>query len=199
MDTTAFLVRYALFTTRLFAVSTDRRVDSSSRALAGLAARGLLVRVTRGLWAQPDHPSFTPFGAVGFLLGHEHGHVSFVSALHRHGVIAQIPGAVHIATTGHGRVLESPIGRFEFFQLRPRMMNGGVEVSDTEPPYPIASPEKALLDTIYIGLRRRRFVRLPELDTDDVDPQALKVLLNGQVTAPPLRRAVEARLTALGV
>ena len=199
MDTTAFLVRNALFTTRLFAVSTDRRVDSSSRALTGLAARGLLVRVTRGLWAQPDHPSFTPFGAVGFLLGHEHGHVSFVSALHRHGVIAQIPGAVHIATTGHGRVLESPIGRFEFFQLRPQMMNGGVDVSDTEPPYPIATPEKALLDTIYIGLRRRRFVRLPELDTDDVDPEALKILLDGQVTAPPLRRAVEARLTELGV
>jgi len=199
MDTTAFLVRNALFTTRLFAVSTDRRVDSSSRALTGLAARGLLVRVTRGLWAQPDHPSFTPFGAVGFLLGHEHGHVSFVSALHRHGVIAQIPGAVHIATTGHDRVLESPIGRFEFFQLRPQMMNGGVDVSDTEPPYPIATPEKALLDTIYIGLRRRRFVRLPELDTDDVDPEALKVLLDGQVTAPPLRRAVEARLTELGV
>ena len=199
MDTTAFLVRNALFTTRLFAVSTDRRVDSSSRALTGLAARGLLVRVTRGLWAQPDHPSFTPFGAVGFLLGHEHGHVSFVSALHRHGVIAQIPGAVHIATTGHGRVLESPIGRFEFFQLRPQMMNGGVDVSDTEPPYPIATPEKALLDTIYIGLRRRRFVRLPELDTDDVDPEALKILLDGQITAPPLRRAVEARLTELGV
>ena len=199
MDTTAFLVRNALFTTRLFAVSTDRRVDSSSRALTGLAARGLLVRVTRGLWAQPDHPSFTPFGAVGFLLGHEHGHVSFVSALHRHGVIAQIPGAVHIATTGHGRVLESPIGRFEFFQLRPQMMNGGVDVSDTEPPYPIATPEKALLDTIYIGLRRHRFVRLPELDTDDVDPEALKILLDGQVTAPPLRRAVEARLTELGV
>ncbi len=199
MDTTAFLVRNALFTTRLFAISTDRRVDSSSRALTGLAARGLLVRVTRGLWAQPDHPSFTPFGAVGFLLGHEHGHVSFVSALHRHGVIAQIPGAVHIATTGHGRVLESPIGRFEFFQLRPQMMNSGVDVSDTEPPYPIATPEKALLDTIYIGLRRRRFVRLPELDTDDVDPEALKILLDGQVTAPPLRRAVEARLTELGV
>ena len=199
MDTTAFLVRNALFTTRLFAISTDRRVDSSSRALTGLAARGLLVRVTRGLWAQPDHPSFTPFGAVGFLLGHEHGHVSFVSALHRHGVIAQIPGAVHIATTGHGRVLESPIGRFEFFQLRPQMMNGGVDVSDTEPPYPIATPEKALLDTIYIGLRRRRFVRLPELDTDDVDPEALKILLDGQITAPPLRRAVEARLTELGV
>lgn len=199
MDTTAFLVRNALFTTRLFAVSTDRRVDSSSRALAGLAARGVLVKVTRGLWAQPDHPSFTPFGAVGFLLGREHGHVSFVSALHRHGVIAQIPGAVHIATTGHGRVLASPIGRFEFFQLRPQMMTDGVDLSDTEPPYPIATREKALLDTIYIGLRRHRFVRLPELDTDDVDRQALNALLDEQVTALPQRRAVEMRLTELGV
>ena len=199
MDATAFLLRNPLFTTRRFALLTNRGVDSSSRALTRWAARGTLVKITRGVWAQPDHPAFTPFAAIGFLLGNEHGHLSFVSALHRHGVIAQIPGAIHIATTGHGRVLDSPIGRFEFFQLRPQMMNGGVGMSATEPAYPLATREKALLDTLYIGLRRRRFVRLPELYTDEVDRQALKELLNRQVTAPSLRRAVETRLTQLGV
>ena len=79
------------------------------------------------------------------------------------------------------------------------MMIDGVGLSDTEPAYPIATREKALLDTIYIGLRRRRFVRLPELDTDDVDRKAINALLDRQVTAMPQRRAVEARLTELGV
>ena len=198
MDAMAFLLRYAVFTTRLFASLTHRGVDSASRTLNRLAARGQLAKVTRGIWAQTAHPAFTPFAAVGFLLGNEQGHVSFVSALHRHGVIAQIPGAIHVATTGHGRVVDSPIGRFEFFRLRPRMMLTGVDVSDTDPFYPIATAEKALLDTVYVSLWGRRFTHLPELDLERVDAERMRGLLERQVTALPLKTAVLARLEALG-
>lgn len=199
LDTTAFLVRHAVFSTRLFASLTDRGVDSASRTLNRLSARGLLARVTRGVWAQRGHPAFTPFATVGFLLGNEQGHVSFVSALHRHGVISQIPGAIHVATTGHNRVLDSPIGRFEFFQLRPQMMLMGVDVSDSDPFYPIATAEKALLDTVYVGLWGRRFTRLPELDLQHVDGRRVRGLLERQVTALPLKTALKARLDELGV
>ena len=199
MDAMAFLLRHAVFTTRLFASLTGRGVDSASRTLNRLSARGHLAKVTRGVWAQLGHPAFTPFATVGFLLGNEQGHVSFVSALHRHGVISQIPGAIHVATTGHSRVVDSPIGRFEFFQLRPQMMLTGVDVSDTDPFYPIATAEKALLDTVYLGLWGRRFTHLPELDLDLVDGQRVRGLLERQVTALPLKTALEARLDELGV
>lgn len=199
MDTTAFLLRHAVFSTRLFASLTDRGVDSASRTLNRLSARGHLARVTRGVWAQRGHPAFTPFATVGFLLGNEQGHVSFVSALHRHGVISQIPGAIHVATTGHNRVLDSPIGRFEFFQLRPQMMLTGVDVSDSDPFYPIATAEKALLDTVYVGLWGRRFTRLPELDLEHVDGRRVRGLLERQVSARPLKTALEARLGELGL
>lgn len=195
----AFLLRHAVFTTRLFATLTARGVDSASRTLNRLAARGQLVKVTRGIWAQTSHPAFTPFSAVGFLLGNEQGHVSFISALHRHGVISQIPGAVHVATTGHGRVVDSPIGRFEFFRLRPQMMLTGVDVSDTDPFYPIATAEKALLDTVYVALWGRRFRRLPELDLESVDGRRVLELLERQVTALPQKNALVARLGELGI
>lgn len=195
----AFLLRHAAFTTRSFAAMTARGVDSASRTLNRLAARGQLARVTRGVWAQTAHPAFTPFATVGFLLGNEQGHVSFISALHRHGVLSQIPGAVHVATTGHGRVVDSPIGRFEFFRLRPQMMLTGVDVSDTDPFYPIASAEKALLDTVYVALWGRRFQRLPELDVESIDGRRVRELLDRQVTALPLKKALVARLDELGI
>lgn len=199
MDATAFTLRHPIFSTRQFAVLTDVRVDVASRRLGGQAKAGAIVKVTRGLWAQPEHPQFTPHGAVGFLLGNEQGCLSFISALRLHGVIGQIPGAIHIATTGHGRTLRSPIGRFEFRQLRPQLMAGGIEVSDTNPPYPVAMAEKALLDTLYIATRRgKRFARLPELNLEAIDASVLSALLDALVTAPAIRRAIRARLEQLG-
>lgn len=199
MDATAFLLRHAVFSTRLFASLTGRGVDSASRTLGRLAARGNLANVTRGIWAQREHPAFSPYSAVGFLLGNEQGHVSFLSALHRHGVISQIPADIHIATTGHSRVVDSEVARFEFFQLRPQMMLTGVDVSDTDPFYAIATAEKALLDTIYVALWGRRFTHLPELDPDLLDGRRVRDLLDRQVTAPPLRKALGLRLEELGI
>lgn len=199
-STTTFLIQHALFTTRQFAVLCNLSVGSASRTLGRLADQANLVRVTRGIWAQPAHPSFTPFAAVPLLIGNEHGYVSFLSALHRHGIVSQIPGSVQVATTGHTRALCAPIGRFEFMQVKPHMMATGIETSATNPPYAIASAEKALLDTLYISSRKgRRFARLPELDLDDINRGALFALLDQQVLASQVHRAIATRLLALGV
>ena len=198
MDPIAFLAQHAMFTTRSFAFAAGQRLDSASRWLGRLSRRNALVRVTRGVWAQPGHPAFTPYAATGLLLGNEHGYVSFISALHRHGLLSQIPGAIHVATTGHGRTLDSPIGRFEFLQLRTSMMAEGIEMSETEPPYAIATAEKALLDTFYIATRRgKRYQRLPELDLVDFDGRVFTELLHRQVTAEPIRSAIATRLAGL--
>ena len=198
LDPVAFLAVYAQFTTRMFAVATGQRVDSASRWLNRLARRDGLVRVTRGVWAQLGHPAFTANATTGLLLGNEHGYVSFISALHMCGVLSQIPGAVHVATTGHARMLDSPIGRFEFVQIRPAMMLDGIDMSTTEPPYAIATAEKALLDTLYIATRRgNRYARLPELDLDEIDWSRLGQLVERLVPALPIRRAIETRLRCL--
>ena len=198
MDPIAFLAQHAMFTTRSFAFAAGQRLDSASRWLGRLSRRNALVRVTRGVWAQPGHPAFTPYAATVLLLGNEHGYVSFISALHRHGLLSQIPGAIHVATTGHGRTLDSPIGRFEFLQLRPSMMAEGIEMSETEPPYAIATAEKALLDTFYIATRRgKRYQRLPELDLADFDGRVFTELLHRQVTVEPIRSAIATRLAGL--
>ena len=198
MDPTAFLLKHAIFTTRQFAALCDVRVDAASRTLARLAGATGLTRVTRGLWCQPGHPRFSPYAAVPFLLSNEHGYVSFLSAMHVHGLVSQIPGSFQVATTGHSRELTSSIGRFEFMQIKPQMMTAGIESSATEPAYGIATAEKALLDTLYIATRRgNRFASLPEVDLTAVDRMKLRGLLDRQVQLPQVRRAIEVRLQAL--
>ena len=198
MNPIAFLLRHAVFTTRQFAMLCERRVDVASRQLVRMVRQGTLVRLTRGVWAQPEHSRFTPAAAVPLLLGNEQGYVSFLSAMHLHGLIAQIPGSIEIATTGHGRHLDTPVGHYKFLRVQPTMMRQGIDTSATEPPYNLATGAKALLDALYIATRRgRRFASLPEVDLNALDRAELERLLNKQVRAAPIRRASEKRLAAL--
>ena len=198
MNGVGFLLRHPVFTTRHYAVLCDSRIDVASRQLARLASRGVLVRLTRGVWSQPEHPRFTPFAAVPWLLGNEQGYVSFLSAMHLHGLIAQIPGSVQVATTGHARCLATPVARYEFLQIQPSMMVEGIDFSATEPPYNVATAAKSLLDTLYIATRKgRRFASLPELDLAEVDAKELRRLLRLQVRSKAIRGALDARWAAL--
>ena len=195
MNETAFLIRHAYFTTRQFAFVCDYPITSASRKLTKLARDEVIQKVTRGIWAQPEHNSFTPFGALNFLLGNERGYISFLSAMHTHGLISQIPGTVQIATTGHTRKLDTPIARYEFFRIKPEMMLSGIAFSETDPPYVIAIAEKALLDTLYISSRKgRRFASLPELDLSELDISQLKELCRNQAYSLQVREVIRKRL-----
>jgi predicted transcriptional regulator of viral defense system len=159
---------FVIFTTRDYATAAGTSMSSASRRLDRLSERKALTRLTKGVWANTAHPHFHPLACVPYLLGKEQGYVSFLSALHLHGILSQIPRTHQVATTGRPRVLESPVGRFEFLRVKPELMRDGVDWSDTHQPFLIASAEKALLDTLYIATRKsKRFASLPELDLDN--------------------------------
>lgn len=159
----------AVFTTREFALRAGISVAAASKQLARLRRDNRsLVKLTRGVWANTANPQFSALACVPVLLGSEQGYVSFLSALHMHGAISQIPASVQVATTGHTRKLRTSVATFEFLQLKPEMFAQGVRWSDTPRPFRVATVEKALLDTLYISTRRnRRFARLPELYLKD--------------------------------
>lgn len=188
---------FAAFTTREFATEASVPLASATRQLRRASDRGALVRVTRGVWANPAHPSFHPLACVPKILGREQGHVSFLTALHSRGLISQIPRSFQIATTGHGRKLLTPIGTFELFRLSPKMMRDGIVWSETRVPYRIATAEKALLDTIYISTKRgSRFRSLPELDLGGFNARRFRSLLT-TVDDPRVVTAIERRFVAL--
>ncbi len=156
---------FVIFTTREYANHVGLSMSAAAKRLARLSEKKLITRVTKGVWANTSHPYFHPLSCVPYLLGKEQGYISFLTALHLHGVISQIPKTIQVATTGRARSLDSPVGRFEFFQIKPELMKRGTDWSETRLPYLIATPEKALLDTLYLATRKnRRFARLPELD-----------------------------------
>ena len=156
---------FVIFTTREYANHVGMSMSAAAKRLARLSDKKLLTRITKGVWANTSHPYFHPLSCVPYLLGKEQGYVSFLTALHLHGVISQIPKTIQVATTGRGRLLDSPVGRYEFFQIKPELMKQGTEWSDSHLPYLIATPEKALIDTLYLSTRKnRRFAHLPELD-----------------------------------
>lgn len=188
---------FAAFTTREFAAEADVAIATATRQLGSAAERGALVRITRGVWANPANPAFHSLACVPKIVGREQGYVSFLTALHLHGVLSQIPRAIQVATTGHGRRLVTPVATFELFRLSPALMRAGIEWSDTRAPYRIATAEKALLDTLYIGLHRgRRFRSLPELELGAVNRRRFRALLS-QASDPRVVTAVERRFQEL--
>lgn len=188
---TKYLQQEIIFTTNSYARSNDLELSAATQQLNRLHKKHSIEKVTRGIWANVNHPYFSPLAAVPYLLGKEQGYISFLTALHSYGIISQIPSKIQIATTGHYRELKSPIGFFEFIHLTPHLMREGIDWSNSKSKYLIASPEKALLDTLYISTRKgKKFSSLPELDFDEVSIKKLKHLVKNSVKNKKIKAAI---------
>ena len=191
---------FIIFTTRDFANYNNISMPAASKRLLRLADKKQLTRITKGLWANTSHPHFHPLACVPYLLGKEQGYVSFLTALHLHGLVSQIPKTIQIATTGHARTLHSPVGHYEFLQIKPELMKQGTQWSDTHLPYLIATTEKALIDTLYLSTRKnRRFARLPEVDIRQTGfrKREFERLLNQSPIPPRILAVIRTRWEAL--
>lgn len=191
---------FVVFSTREYAQTAGLSIAAASKQLKRRANESLITQITRGLWANTRHPLFSPLACVPHLLGPEQGYVSFLTALHHHGLLSQIPATIQVATTGHGRKLATAAGTFEFLQLKPELMWDDIEWSEAHLPYRIANAEKALIDTLYIATRKqRRFASLPELEFEETpfDEKRFHRLLNRIELPSPIRIAIKTRFATL--
>lgn len=155
-----------VFSTREIAAVRGGSVSATSQALKRMAQQRLITSVARGLWCVPSDPRFTPFALVPYVARGHQAYVSFVSALHLHGLIAQIPQVVYAATTGHTRTSRTPVGTFSFHRIHPSFF-AGFEWYRGGQDFLIATPEKALVDCLYMSSRKgRRFAFFPEIGFD---------------------------------
>ena len=158
------LVDRPVFRTREIAALRGTSVGAASQSLRSLERQGVLMRVARGVWCVPSDARFNRFLLVSYLNGAHRAYVSFVSALHLHGIIDQIPHVVYAATTAHSHVETTPVAKYSFHQIDPKFFAGFDWYRDDKS-FLIASTEKALVDSLYISTRKgRRFGSLPELD-----------------------------------
>ena len=142
-----------VFTT--FELSRLCRKSSSTviQTLNYLEKQGLVSKVYRGIWAGPGQKRVNAFAVVPYLFPKRRAYVSFISALHYHGIVEQIPQVVTVASTGHTRMIKTNVGAYSVHRIHPSFFNGFCW--DKTKTFLIAGSEKGLVDSLYISAHRK--------------------------------------------
>jgi predicted transcriptional regulator of viral defense system len=190
--------RSPVFSTADVTRRTGVSLANASRDLRNLEAHGVVARLRRGLWAVSNHPDFSPYAVVPHLFAErERGYVSLLSALSLHGMMEQIPQEVHLVTTSQRPALRTPVATYAFHRIE-RNLFGGFRPYRRTGNFEIATPEKALFDTLYFSARKgRRFAFLPEVELSAGFSQAEVERWIDQISHSPLRTAVKLRWEGL--
>jgi predicted transcriptional regulator of viral defense system len=189
-------------------IARDRPVFPSSFLLAGRGSAaalrrqldrwvksGRLLRLRRGVYAvalpyRAEAPH--PFLVANHL--RRPSYVSLQSVLSHYGMIPEFVPVTTSVTTGRPEELDTPLGRFLFRHLKKSAFFGytQTEISRGQPVF-LASPEKALLDLLYLTpgsdspayLNELRFEPTDRFDWDILRKQAERI------GSRKLKRAVE--------
>lgn len=133
----------------------------ASKLLERLATAGLLVHVSRGLWALPGRAE--PLALPPYLTHPYPSYVSLQTALYYHGMVSQIPAIVYAVSLARTRRFHTPIGVVSVHHVTPTFFRGFEMTGRNR--IPIATPEKALVDLLYLSPARSGVFRaLPELE-----------------------------------
>jgi predicted transcriptional regulator of viral defense system len=133
---------------------------AASQTLARLARVGLIRSVRHGTWWLQD--TLDPLRLPEYLTAPLPSYVSLQTALHRRGLIEQIPEVVYAVSLARAARLKTKVGTFSIHRVAPEVF-GGFE--ETERGVKLATAEKALFDFAYLSSGRSRlFTRLPELE-----------------------------------
>lgn len=133
---------------------------AASQTLTRLARVGLIRPVRHGTWWLED--ALDPLRLPEYLTAPLPAYVSLQTALHRHGLIEQIPEVVYAVSLAKTQRVKTTVGTFSIHHVAPEVFGGFTE---TERGAKIATAEKALFDFAYLSSGRSRlFTSLPELE-----------------------------------
>lgn len=133
----------------------------ASVVLARLAASGQVIRLRRGVWALPNRVD--PLALPEYLTSPFPAYVSLQSALYLHGMISQMPAMTYAVSLARTRRFTTPLGAVSVHHVQPAFFFGFEEAGRSGGR--LATPEKALVDFLYLAPARSRLFRaLPELE-----------------------------------
>ena len=164
------------------------------RQLSRWKEAGKVYQLRRGLYALP--PPYQKVRPHPFLVANRlmpASYVSLQSALAYYGMIPEYVPVTTSVTSGRPGNWETPLGTYDFRHIQVGFLNGYqyVDVDEEQSAF-IASPEKALLDLLYLQpggdsidyLRELRLENLERLDWEEFDHLA------GLMGKPKLVRGV---------
>lgn len=133
----------------------------ASKLLARLAASGHVTKLGRGRWGFKE--LIDPFALPEYLTAPYSSYVSLQSALYHHGMISQIPSVLYAVSLARTKKHRTPLGMVSIHHIDPSLFFGHQPTG--KGPGKIATPEKALIDFLYLSPTRTRLFRaLPELE-----------------------------------
>lgn len=149
-----------VFTTSDAATQLTVPKENASVVLARLAASSHVIRLRRGVWAIKDRVD--PLALPEYLTAPFPAYVSLHSALYLHGMISQVPAITYAVSLARTRRFATPLGTVSIHHVQPSFFFGFEEVGRSGGR--LATPEKALIDFIYLAPARSKLFRaLPEL------------------------------------
>ena len=183
-----------VFTTREAAARLRVPVGHASVSLARLGAAGQLVRLRRGVWALPMRVD--PLALPECLTAPFPAYVSLQSALYLHGMVSQIPAVTYAVTLARTRRFVTPLGTVSLHHIQPALFFGYEDAGWAGGR--LATPEKALVDFLYLTPARSRLFRaLPELEWPKAFKPSVARSIVRRIEPASRRGAVARRLEAL--
>ena len=152
-----------VFTTFELSAISGKSLSTTTQALNYLQREGVIFKIYRGIWGEMGNEHISPYTVVPFLFPRQRAYVSFISALHLYGIIEQIPQMVTLASTVHTRIIKTTIATYSVHRISPSFFFG-FDWYKREGDFLLAEPEKALIDSLYISVgRKKQFNYFPEL------------------------------------
>ena len=159
--TTLAAMRAPVFDTGDAAARLGVKAAHASTILARLAAAKHVVRLRRGVWAFRDRVD--ALALPEYLTSPFPSYVSLQSALYRHGMIEQVPAITYAVSLARTRRFTTPLGTVSIHHVDPGFFFGFEHMGTSGGR--MATPEKALVDFLYLAPARSRLFRtLPELE-----------------------------------
>lgn len=145
--------------TREAAARLRTSVSNAGHRLRSAQDAGLVRHLRHGLWALDRNVD--PGIVVPYLTAPFPGYVSLWSALARHDMIEQLPRQIFVASTARTRRIATSVATYSIHHVAPEVF-GGFDGSPSEG-Y-LATPEKALFDSVYVRAPRGGHSFFPELE-----------------------------------
>lgn len=157
-------LRRRVFTTREISDYCGGTLSNTTQALNYLSRKKIILKISRGIWGlEIGSERLSAYMVIPFLLHSHRAYVSFISALHLHGIIEQIPQITTLASTNHTKIIRTKLGAFYIHKIAPSFFKGFNWYKGTGS-FLIAEPEKALIDCLYMSTRKKKqFGYFPEL------------------------------------
>ena len=160
-----------------------RKDNSIYQAIKRLKKEGLLEGLTNGVYKLIDTPS-NDFVIANNL--YSPSYISLETALNYYGILIQTPYTISSITTRRNKLIKQGEKEFIFFHLSSNYFFDYIKEKD----FLIATPEKALIDTIFFKAIGKSKTDLSELILEHVNKKRL-LKIKGKINNLAFHKAFE--------